>query len=749
MNRFEVATSFLVASLLYGSAAFAGGTPERLTICHLPGTSSQETLDLPKSELSVHLQHGDQLGPCEEPCRVLADEDPPAIPPGDPGTLPDETESMPLSASTVFLQGADESTFFPAGTAITFRLSCPTLEMTSEAVVVYDNGLPLPFEALTLNEDEVTLTQGLGSGRHELHLLARDTFGAAIEGRFVLWVGEASVPVLVVDEADVPVEGAAVTIRLADDPQVSATLVTDASGAGTFRDLPNRSYNLRATAPENLLATQSTSVLDGTAVLRLEGFNEASTIDNNDFSQGTAGWDIGTAPVTIIPHVEDPPEVDLPPDDREPLARTPEAATRAAEVLLPRATTSWNSFGTGSDFDLVLTTSGEGQQSISRTFDVEPGTKSVPVRYRFITSEVPGGYFGTEFNDFFNVSIRSQKGGGSLTAGNSMNGLGLEAFTPSGVTGWFEAELQVSEDGDTVQVDIAVANVLDGLFDSQVVVDAVKEKQLTISELQLQDIDGSPLKYLSASDHSYFGGNTRVHGTLTIEGPEGESLEALEVQVLEGGVIATGTLADSAAEALLTTFDESGRIQLTVSQLLFEIPASGLASANQESNGNLTLRVKARSSSGESAERDFGPVTKLVRFTGGLRYGVRDGIFGGDDWAKPGVRLELESTGHTWNDFSNMNGGVFPSHSSHRTGNSADGWFAGYNARDAATAAEILHHLNTHGTRIRAVYVTFAPNSEFANAIAGVVLDDGRLATSVIRNIGEHRTHFHWEVTDD
>jgi murein endopeptidase len=93
-----------------------------------------------------------------------------------------------------------------------------------------------------------------------------------------------------------------------------------------------------------------------------------------------------------------------------------------------------------------------------------------------------------------------------------------------------------------------------------------------------------------------------------------------------------------------------------------------------------------------------------------------------------------------------MNGGPFPPHASHRVGTSADGWFTGYNNRDAATAATIIDQLNTHGTRIRSVYVTFAAGSAFAQAIANVTLNDGRAATAVIRNIGGHTTHFHWEV---
>ena len=403
---------------------------------------------------------------------------------------------------------------------------------------------------------------------------------------------------------------------------------------------------------------------------------------------------------------------------------------------------------TAHDFDLKLSTSGEGQQSISRTFEVEDGIKSVTVRFRFITSEVPGGYFGTEFNDFYNVSIRTLAGGGEITEGNSMNGLGLAAFDAAGATTWFETELPIAEGGDTVQVDVAVANVADGFLDSDVIVEIVKKKKLTISALSLRDIDNSTLGYLSASSHSYFGGNTRVNGTLTVEGPRDDLLEELTVEVLEGGVIATGTLASGLTSTLYRAFGASEEIRLDAPQLLFEIPSGGLAGAHQAANGALTLRVKARSSSGETAQKDFAAVTKLTLLTGGARYGGRDAGMGGDDWAKPTVITFASGTGLTWGDFSNMNGGAFPPHQAHQSGNSVDGWFSGYNARNAATATTIVGHLNTYGTRIRAVYVTFAPGSAFANAIANVTLNDGRAATAVIRNVFGHTTHFHWEVTD-
>lgn len=728
------------------SPAGAAAQPQAVTICHQPGTPAEKTLTLPAPAAEAHLRHGDRLGSCQVgvPCAA-----PPPLPPDTGSGTEPQDEAKFISETVATLEGATVTGFNPTGAPITVRLSCPNLQIGPDTVIMYDNGDPIPYHSLTLTPDSVTLTTGIGAGRHHLRLLAQDIYGYTIAASFTLWAGPLSIPVLVLDEHGAAAPGVSVTAVLADDPGVSATLVTDATGRGSFPHLPNRSYNVIARASGNRFATRPASVFDGTVVLRLQGFKPASPIDNNDFSLGTAGWEIGSAPVAIVPHVEGSPGGLISALSTAAAPERTAAASSAAAVHLQTGHATLASITTAdADFDLVLTTSGEGQQSISRTFEVEPGYRSVTVRFRFITSEVPGGWFGSEFNDFYNVAIRTLNGGGSIIQGNSMNGLGLAAFDGGGATGWYEAELPIDAEGDTVQVDVGVANVADGLFDSQVVVDVVKKKTLTISRLRLNDIDNATLAYLSASTHTYFNGNTRVHGTITITGPEEDTLEELTVEVYEGGRIAVGTLPSALAGTLLVRFGDDGEIRVDASRLLFEVPGAQLAAANQSVNGQLTLRVKARSSSGETAEKDFGPVTKLVRFTGTNRYGGRDADVGGDDWAKPTVRVLTANTSHTWGDFSNMNGGPFPPHSSHQSGNSADGWFSGYNARDAATAAAIIAHINTHGRRIQTVYVTFAPGSAFANAIAGVTLADGRAATAVIRNFGGHTTHFHWEVPD-
>jgi hypothetical protein len=107
-------------------------------------------------------------------------------------------------------------------------------------------------------------------------------------------------------------------------------------------------------------------------------------------------------------------------------------------------------------------------------------------------------------------------------------------------------------------------------------------------------------------------------------------------------------------------------------------------------------------------------------------------------------------------DFTNMNGGPQRDHQFHREGLSADGVFDGYNRRpfpylgvdrivSAAAAQRIIDDLNALPPySVTTVYVTFSP--EFKAEIVGKVLEDGRNAEDVIKDMAGHGTHFHWEA---
>ncbi|MBL8745074.1 MAG: hypothetical protein JNK58_01820, partial [Phycisphaerae bacterium] len=489
--------------------------------------------------------------------------------------------------------------------------------------------------------------------------------------------------------------------------------LTDARGLVRFDHLPDRTVLIHA-----FLAGVGEAVTgvvigsdDAGVQLVLRGIGEPSPIPNNDFSLGLLGWEVGESPVALVPH----------------------------EELIQGQV----------DNDLRLMTDFEGPVSVSRTFVSKPGVRTARVRYRFITSEIPGGYCGSIYNDYYSVSIRALAGAATSDSA-SMNSLGCAAFDAQGKTAWKELTLPVAEQGDVVQVDVSVANVGDGAFDSSVVLDFVAEQTLNIETVSLRDIDNEPLQFLSASPHPYLGGLTPVHGSIRIIGAEDDALADLTLELLEGSqVVATGLLAPGAMATLLAPFGSDGAVEMTSPARLFEVPASQFPLVCRPES-SLQLRIRATSAGGESVTRELGTKPMLVLYDGNNRYGERDSAEGGDGWTRPSLLCMLShflSSGLLYNDMSNMHGGRFHPHSSHADGTHVDAWFSGYNERDAMTAAKLISLLNdpTFGGRIRRVLVTY-PASEthpFRLVINKTILDDGRPASNVIRHAQKHERHFH------
>ena len=310
---------------------------------------------------------------------------------------------------------------------------------------------------------------------------------------------------------------------------------------------------------------------------------------------------------------------------------------------------------------------------------------------------------------------------------------------------------------------------------------------LRITDLALMDIDDTPLRFLSTDDHDYFDadgvpdatndGNTRIHGTITVQGSPTDELESLELEVSRGGDVATAPLSATAEAALLRPFPPGGELSIGAPELLFELPSAEADRFDSDVNGNVALRVRATSRDGHDAERASPAVPRLVRYTGANRYPDypdRDAARGGDDWVLPSVRpaipvLSAINPGTVWGDFSNMNGGSFrPTHTSHQEGDIGDGDAPWYDARNAATADNFLEMLRhpVYGPRISRVLVTFnrpgtprrlrmdcennrrdTDHGEFYRQIRGerVPAPGGgtRLATDVIRPLERHCVHFH------
>jgi hypothetical protein len=402
----------------------------------------------------------------------------------------------------VTISGVNPASFNPPLNTIRFDITGTTLRTDTVSLDV--NRSATASQNLQVTPSSVTATLSLAEGRNNLLLSAGDTDFGVVFSEPTLWVGSNTLNVSVLDETNQPLTGAVVTAKLGDDQAIQAT-ATSINGSVTFPNLPNRTILLEAKASGNRIATLATTGRAGLVQLRLTALKPASSIDNNDFSQGTAGWDIGSAPVQIIPHNEGN-FVPLQEKAAAPQSTTSTMATqsssafskserkvRFAQSLLNQArrraiapkggtAQSLDPLATGIDNDLVLTTQGEGPKTISRTFQAPVGALQARIRYKFITSEVPGGYFGTQFNDSFNLSIRSQSGG-QVNDIQTMNGLGLSTFDASGATDWRVVTLPLNGNSDTIQLDMSVSNVGDGLFDSQLIADYVGTPKVAFGPL--------------------------------------------------------------------------------------------------------------------------------------------------------------------------------------------------------------------------------------------------------------------------
>lgn len=636
------------------------------------------------------------------------------------GGLPtEEEEEASPGIISLASNSANEGGFNPQSLSLQFNITESEFSLNPDGYYFELNGTPFFPSNVSVIANQLSFSVVLANGVNELFFMGVDSADLMLSKSVTLLGGGASLFVNVVDEGGAPIDGATVKLTLSDLPEIFEEKQS-VSGSVSFSHVPNRTMIITAQTSDNKFGSTA-EVGGGFVTLTLKGFNPPSPIANNDISQGTLGWDIGTSSVQVIPHVEG--------------GGGAIGGGIANNIPIP-------------DQDLKLNTTGEGPRTMSRTFTSQAGTKSIRVRYRFVTSEVPGGFFGSQFNDYFSVKVRSQSGGGAVDESNSMNGLGLAAFDGSGATAWREVNLPLTVTGDIVQVDITVANVGDGLYDSYVVVDLIEEKNITISELVLNDIDDTPLNYLSLGTHPFFDGKTRVHGTITIEGPETDALTSLRLEVLKGGsVVAVGSIPASLESSLYTSFGTDEKISVSTSQLLFEIPGSG----SYTQNGSVQLRVIAESQEEGTTSKEAGSKTLLALYPNTNRYLERNVNEGGDGWGRPNLISLVSALPSSWTfgDFSNMNGGKIAPHETHRDGIDVDGDFAAYDARNAATAEIFLNLLNGPlGSKINLIYVTYAKidGNPFYDAIKGVNLTDGRVATKVLRSIEKHTGHFHLRI---
>jgi hypothetical protein len=540
-----------------------------------------------------------------------------------------------------------------------------------------------------------------------------------------------------------------VVASLTESPDVFATAISDQSGFVAFTNLPNRNITIEA-VQGSLFGSLGIVGGDSSTVI-VSSLAAPSPIQNDDFSLGFDGWSVNGAPVSLEDHQESNAAAATFGSTSTSLDARLSSFTSYSFDLEPEAAIS---AAASTNKDLVLRTSGEGPQTISRTFTAQGDTQVVTLRYKFITSEFPK-YFGDIYNDYYTVTLRDSAGNRiSVTA--SMNGLGRSAFDATGATAWSEVSLVVGKNA-VVQAEVTVANVGDGLFDSKLVLDFVNQGKLWIKNLDLNDIDNQDLHFLSVSSvNPFFSGHTRVNGSITIVGEETDSIKTITLEILYGGnVVAHADLSAAAQKLLLNqAFGADKEVSIKASSLLFELSNAQAALIPVSIDGSVDLRVAVTTASNQTVRADYGSVDILTLYTGQNRYPekARDAEQGGDGWALPSTIDLLKHFAGLMlvGDVSNMNGGKFSPHSSHQTGQDIDGWYTGYNNHDAAAAATMLYFLNdpAYGSQIFRVLVDFEKTATdpFWNAIKDVTLADGRPAATVIFPDADHDTHFHWRL---
>jgi hypothetical protein len=156
-------------------------------------------------------------------------------------------------------------------------------------------------------------------------------------------------PVLVLDPTGQPAAGVTVTANATAYPGIGETCTTDSTGKCSLLDLSATTIGLVARTADNAIGVNGIAATTFLVTLQLIPFLPPSNSSSFDVANGTTGW---TGGIT-------------------------------QSMKIKRDTTLV--VGTNGQFDL---------QTAHAEFAVHPFTKTVFIKYKFITSEVPGGYFG-------------------------------------------------------------------------------------------------------------------------------------------------------------------------------------------------------------------------------------------------------------------------------------------------------------------------------------------------------------------
>ncbi len=658
----------------------------------------------------------------------------------------------------VSISNAVSSQFFPLTGEVYLTSSNCKMSTNINSLTLTVNDELVSNSDVQIDSEGIRFSPSLNEGENRVFLLMASDDGKSIVYDSIIWAGSQTLTVTVKNTENEIVVGAQVKVILGDDHSFFLEKISDENGIVIFENVPNRTVAIEAFDSSNAHVVEPVSGGSESTVVILRGFAAPSEVNNNDLSQGTNGWTWSDgAEVEIVTSVEENALSQLQKIQRN-MIRQPRNPNHSHLVQLLREIERTQSGG-NVDRAIMLTTSEQGPATLSRTFRVASNVESLSFKFRFETSEVPGGYYGSEFNDYFSVTVRNQRSGEIYSFGRSMNDVSLFAFTSNGVTAWYSDSIDV-EENDIVQVDLVVANVLDGLYDSSVVFGAIESTPVRISGFEAYDLDGQSLEYFSGGEHTYLGGTTPVYSTVELTGSEGTVISAVKLEVLQGGgVVAEVESSGTEASALLGAIGSEGRLSVSNPAKLFSFSASNLINLSNALGSSVTLRLRVQTETGSEVTKTWSrSLPVLTRVTGLQRYSLRDDSEGGDDWGGINIQTVLTDLGSNFfvNDISNMHGGRFLPHVSHKKGVDAD-FRIGSNT--AAVGEDVVRLLvsaldNLSAStfaKIKFIFLTYeigdAENS-LTQYIQGARIQD-RMATDILRYEPNHTGHFHLRVLSE
>lgn len=168
----------------------------------------------------------------------------------------------------VAVSGISETRFNPTHGTMFFTVSGASFPSDSSDVAVLINETQLLPSSLSLSRRIIAASYVMPQGMNEIVLRSWDNVGRLTTADLIVWAGNLTILVDVVDMLGEPVPGVSVTARLANQRSVQATLEAH-QGTAEFVNLPDENIVLEASHPDGRSATLTIPASDRRALLTL------------------------------------------------------------------------------------------------------------------------------------------------------------------------------------------------------------------------------------------------------------------------------------------------------------------------------------------------------------------------------------------------------------------------------------------------------------------------------------------------